>query len=692
MPKKIAKRLSRRVPSATTKELSWLDFNGRVLEEAADPTVPLIERVKFLGIYSNNLDEFFRVRVATLNRLAKMPPKKSASLIDHDPKRTLRKVHRLVVTQQSRFDRTFASLLKELEKQQIHIVDERHLTPPQAQFVSEYFQREVRSKLFPIMLDRGDKFPDLKDRSAYLAVTLKKTGDKTHYYALMEIPTDLLPRFVLLPSTGKDTHIILLDDIIRFNLGSIFAPFGNARCTAHTIKVTRDAELDIDDDVFESYVRKVHKSLQQRKEGLPVRLVYDARIPHDLLKLIVHRLKLRKTDPAIAGSRYHNFKDFMKFPRVGPPAFRYPEASPIPHRDLIGRKSVLEAVSRRDILLHVPYQPFDSFIDLLREASIDPHVRSIKITLYRTAPTSSVVNALMNAVKNGKNVVAVVELQARFDEEANIRWATELRDAGAKVVFGVPGLKVHAKLCLITRRNGRGVERIVVAGTGNFNEVTAKVYTDHFLFTANPKVTEQVADVFEFLEKNYKVTPFRHLIVAPFNSRRRLTSLIETEIENASDGQKAWIFLKLNHLIDPQLINLLYKASQAGVKIRLIVRGMFTLQPGIPGLSDNIEAIRLVDKFLEHSRVLFFANNGNEKCFISSADWMPRNLDRRVEVAFPILEKNLKKELREIMELQWRDSVKATRYGSPGRSNGPAGSASRRAQMEIFNYIAKLNS
>lgn len=410
------------------------------------------------------------------------------------------------------------------------------------------------------------------------------------------------------------------------------------------------------------------------------------------MKLIVHRLKLRKTDPAIAGSRYHNFKDFMKFPRVGPPAFRYPEASPIPHRDLIGRKSVLEAVSRRDILLHVPYQPFDSFIDLLREASIDPHVRSIKITLYRTAPTSSVVNALMNAVKNGKNVVAVVELQARFDEEANIRWATELRDAGAKVVFGVPGLKVHAKLCLITRRNGRGVERIVVAGTGNFNEVTAKVYTDHFLFTANPKVTEQVADVFEFLEKNYKVTPFRHLIVAPFNSRRRLTSLIETEIENASDGQKAWIFLKLNHLIDPQLINLLYKASQAGVKIRLIVRGMFTLQPGIPGLSDNIEAIRLVDKFLEHSRVLFFANNGNEKCFISSADWMPRNLDRRVEVAFPILEKNLKKELREIMELQWRDSVKATRYGSPGRSNGPAGSASRRAQMEIFNYIAKLNS
>lgn len=675
-------------PVYETKETSWLDFNGRVLEEAADPTVPLLERLKFLGIYSNNLDEFFRVRVATLNRLALLPKKKAFKLVGHDPSQTLRQLQTAVMKQKRRFDQLYKQLLQQLRRQRIVIVDEQHLTRAQAQFVSEYFTQVVRPQLFPIMIDHANTFPELRDTFAYLAVTLsggqRRSG--THY-ALIELPTDVLPRFLLLSPSGTRISIIMLDDIIRYNLGAIFAPFGYTRCRAHMFKLTRDAELDIDDDIFESYARKVSKSLRQRNEGQPVRLIYDAQMPRALLALLARRLKLRKPDPLIAGQRYHNFKDFMKFPNVGSPTLRYPDQKPIPHRRLTAGRSILEAIRHQDMLLHFPYQPFASMIDLLREASLDPHVQSIKVTLYRTAPNSSVVNALMNAVKNGKTVVAVVELQARFEEAANIRWATELQEAGARVVFGVPGLKVHAKICLITRKNSSATERFAVVGTGNFNEETARVYTDHCLLTAHKKLTDQVADVFEFLDKNYKVAPYRHLIVAPFNSRRRLTQLIETEIDNAQAGKEAWILLKLNHLTDPQMIKLLYRASQAGVHIRLIIRGMFTLQPGVPGQSDNIEAIRLVDRYLEHTRVMFFANGGAEKCLISSADWMPRNLDRRVEVTCPILDKALRQELRDIVELQWRDDAKATPLRANGRRNGHRPAGQRRAQPAVYAYL-----
>lgn len=679
---------SRFTVATMSKEASWMDFNGRVLEEAADPKVPLLERLKFLGIYSNNLDEFFRVRVATLNRLAKMPKRKAVSLIGYDPAKVLHQVQRQGVLQRDRFERIYRKLLRELASRRVFILDEKHLTAEHARFVTEYFYEVVRPKLFPIMLNRKSRFPELKDKSVYFAVTLLR---KTHCghpdYALIELPTDILPRFVLLPQVGQSVGIIMLDDVVRYNLGVIFAPFGYSRFSAYMIKLTRDAELDIDDDIFESYVRKIHKSLRQREEGQPVRLIYDEQIPADLLDLLAGGLGLHKGDPLIAGSRYHNFKDFMKFPNVGRPSLRYPAMEPVPHRSLLDKRSTLEAVAHQDILLHFPYQSFDSIIDLLREASIDPHVHSIKITLYRTASNSSVVNALMNAVKNGKLVVAVVELRARFDEEANIRWATELQDAGAKVVFGVPGLKVHAKLCLITRKNGYGVERFAIIGTGNFNEDTARLYTDHFLLTADAKIADQVADVFEFLEKNYKVAPFRRLIVSPFNGRNRLMKLIEEEIENAEQGKEAWILLKLNHLVDAGMISLLYNASRAGVHIRLIVRGMFTLEPGVPGLSENIEAIRLVDRLLEHTRVMFFAHGGAEKCYIASGDWMPRNLDRRVEVACPILDKTLKQELRDILELQWRDNIKARSYQKSKPCESRTSGGRHRAQTEIYAYL-----
>jgi polyphosphate kinase len=669
-----------------------MEFNGRVLTEAADPTVPLLERLKFLGIYSNNLDEFFRVRVATLNRLAKAPKKETIRLIGHDPKRTLKRIQQQVVQQRDQFERIYKQLLRELAQRHIFITDEKHLTAAQARFVTDYFHSVVRPKLFPIMIDHTEKPLELQDKSVYLAVTLSRSKSRlSPDCALIEVPAELLSRFVLLPKSGQNTNIMILDDIIRCNLHAIFAPFGYDRFAAYTIKLTRDAELDVDDDIFESYVRSIHKSLRQRKGGKPVRLVYDAEIPRELLGLLAKRLKLHEAGPLIAGSRYHNFKDFMKFPNVGLPSLRYPRLKPVASKSLVGRKSILEAISERDILLHFPYQSFDSMIDLLREASIDPHVHSIKITLYRTASNSGVVNALMNAVMNGKSVVAVVEIQARFDEEANIHWATELQEAGAKVVFGVPGLKVHSKLCLITRKNGRGTERFAAVGTGNFNEDTARVYTDNFLLTAHPKITSQVADVFEFLEKNYKVTPFRHLIVSPFNSRRRLIQLIQSEIDNALLGKDAWILLKLNHLVDTQMISMLYKASQAGVKIRLIVRGMFTLETGVPGLSDNIQAIRLVDKYLEHSRVLFFAHGGEEKCFLSSADWMPRNLDRRVEVACPVLDPMLKQELRDVLELQWRDNAKATVNGTARPQDRRRGPGRHRAQTEIHAYLREKN-
>lgn len=674
------------------KETSWLDFNGRVLEEAADPGVPLLERLKFLGIYSNNLDEFFRVRVATLSRLAKVSKKKAFSLIGYDPEKVLKQVQNRVMQQRDRFDRIYRQLLQELARQGVAIVDEKHLTAVQARFVAEYFHQVVRPKLFPVMLGRGVEFPELKDKLVYLAITLSRDGACiSPDYALIELPTDILPRFVILPQSGQDICIIMLDDVVRFNLDVIFAPFGYKRFAAHTIKLTRDAELDIDDDIQESYIHKVHKSLRQRKEGRPVRFVYDEQISAELLDLFVRKLGLHQGNSLIAGSRYHNFKDFIKFPAVGRMSLRSPELKPLSHRGLSGHRSIFDVISQRDILTHFPYQSFDSIIDLLREASIHPHVRAIKITLYRTAPNSSIVNALMNALKNGKSVVAVVELQARFDEEANIHWATELQAAGAKVVSGIPGLKVHSKICLISGKQRLGAERFAVVGTGNFNEDTARVYTDHFLMTANPKITDQVADVFEFLENNYKIAPFSRLIVSPFNSRQRFVELIENEIENSKQGREAWILLKLNHLVDAPMIALLYRASRAGVKIRLIVRGMFTLEPGLPGISENIEAIRLVDRHLEHARVMFFAHGGAEKCYIASGDWMPRNLDRRIEVACPIVDKSLKQELRDILELQWSDNTKAKSYRNSGHDNRRRAGRRRRAQTDIYAYLRRKN-
>jgi polyphosphate kinase len=673
------------------KEISWLSFNDRVLQEAENKDAPLIERLKFMGIYSNNLDEYFRVRVATLKRIS-MFGSKSRKILGYNPKATLKRIHEIVLTQTTKFEKNYSKLLKELENHKVHIINERQLTPDQVEFVRDYFHKEVRTRLMPYLIDKDSEFPNLTDDAIYLAIHLSKNDSLKRRYALLEIPTDILPRFILLPEKGEDKYIIFLDDIIRFGLKDIFFIFDFDEISAYTIKLTKDAELEIADDISESYIDKLSKSLQQRKKGTPVRFIYDRCLPPDLLKIITKKLNFGTDDVIIPSNRYHNFKDFMKFPDLGKKQFHNAELIPVYHRDIQVGKSILSVIKEKDVMLFFPYHPFDHFIDLLREASIDPYVTSVQITLYRLARNSSVINALLNAVRNGKDVTTVVELQARFDEEANIQWGNKLLEEGVKVIYGVPGLKVHSKLCLITRVKNKVTERYAAVGTGNFNEDTARIYTDHLLLTSNKKITYEVFKAFNFFSVNYKKDNFYHLVLSPFFLRNKVTLLIENEIRNARAGKKAFIYLKLNNLTDIDIINYLYEASSAGVKIRLIIRGMLSLVPGIKKVSDNIKAIGIVDRFLEHSRFMIFCNDGNEQVFITSADLMPRNLDHRIEVTCPIFDKNIKLELRKIFDIQWEDNVKA-RIFNESQSNDfvKSDGKSIQSQIEVYNYLKKVN-
>lgn len=672
-----------------SREISWLSFNARVLQEAADPQVPLIERIKFLGIFSSNLDEFFRVRVATLKRLTSLG-KKAKKLIGHDPKEILEEIQEIVLKQQEKSDLIYLNILKELEKHKIFIVNENQLNEEQGEFVKSYFRQEVRPTLIPIMISHLPKFPDLKDQSIYLAICLLKRNHlRKAKYALIEVPTDVLPRFLILPESDGHKYIILLDDVIRYNLKDIFSIFHFDRFEAYTIKLTRDAELDIEDDVSESFIRKISKSLKLRKGGRPVRFIYDSQIPKELLEFLIKHIHLNKDDNLIPGGRYHNFKDFMNFPKIGSRSLQYLPLIPLRHKDLEYQKSLLKTISEKDIILHYPYQSFDYMIDLLREASIDPKVTSIKMTLYRAAKNSKVINALINAIKNGKAVTVIMELQARFDEEANIYWANKLQEEGARVIYGVPGLKVHAKLCLITRREKGKTLHYANIGTGNYNEATAKIYSDHSLFTSDQRITKEVSRVFDFFENNYKVSMFKHLVVSPFCMRERFVELIQNEIKNAQRGKEAYIILKLNNLADQHMIRKIYEASKAGVRIKLIVRSSCSLIPGIQGLSENIEAISILDKFLEHSRILIFYNGGKEKYYISSADWMTSNLDRRVEVACPIYDKAIQQELKTFLDIQWKDNTKARiineKQDNPYRKI--SSEARIRAQEAIYDFL-----
>jgi polyphosphate kinase len=644
------------------RELSWLSFNERVLQEAADESVPLIERIKFLGIYSNNRDEFFRVRVATLKRVLKHQ-KKAHHLMGEHPKRLLETIQKIVIDQQAKFERIYQQIISDLEEHNISIINETQLNTQQEHFVKKYFKEKVMPSLFPVMLGHNMSFPYLKDKSGYLIVKLGRNNKKSRY-ALIEVPTDQISRFLVLPKENNKHYIILLDDVIRVCMEEIFPNFEHDYIEAYNIKLTRDAEINIDNDLSKSLVEKLSKGLKDRKKGQPVRLVYDSQIAPDMLSFIMKKIKLRKEDNPIPGGRYHNFKDFISFPNIGAPELSYKKISPLPHPDLHGQINLFKVLKKKDVMLTFPYQSYEHIIDLLREASIDPKVQSIKITLYRVAKNSNIVKALINAIKNGKQVTAIVEVQARFDEEANIYWASKLEEEGAKVIFGVPGLKVHSKMFLIERKEGKKLTHYAHVGTGNFNGDTAKIYTDHSLLTANKNITEEVEKVFSFYEDNSKAGTYKHLLVSPFFMRKKLLGFINQEIKNAKAGKPAYIILKLNNLVDPEMIRKLYEASSHGVKIKLMIRGICSLVAGVKGLSDNIEAISIIDRFLEHSRVFIFCNNDDEKYFISSADWMTRNLDHRSEVALPIYDIHVRRELRTIMDTLWEDNTKARILGS----------------------------
>jgi len=675
------------------REISWLSFNDRVLQEASDSTTPLIERLKFLGIFSNNRDEFYRVRVATINRLSKLG-KKAIAVYGDDPKELLQKMQRKVIEQQQRFEAIYQELLHELAKENVFIINEKQLNKEQQVFVKDYFHNEVVSTLFPIMVDENKAFPYMKDKSGYLFVRLIANSSRNkNKYALIEIPSKTTSRFIILPQEKNKKYIILLDDIIRFNANEMFSVFGYTVKEAINIKLTRDAELDIDQDVSKSMLEKISKSVKDRKKGQPVRFVYDSNMSREMLGFIMKKLGMDKKDNAIPGGRYHNFKDFIRFPTVGEKKLVYDHPTPLDHKYLTDiHTSILQVVKQKDILLHYPYHTFDHIITLLREASIDPTVESIKITFYRVADSSKIANALINAIKNGKKVTVLVELQARFDEENNIYWANKLQEEGATVIYGVPGLKVHSKLFLITTRvNGKEIKYAHI-GTGNFNEKTARIYTDFTLLTADKNITEEVTHVFDFYTNNFKTGAYKHLAVAPFFMRQTFVNLINKEIENAKAKKNAYMILKMNSLVDKDMITKLYEASQAGVKITLIVRGICSLVTEIQGFSDNIKAYSIVDKYLEHARVFIFGNNGDEKIYITSADWMSRNLDSRSEVAVPIYSPEVKKQIKDIIDIQLSGNTKVRildRLQQNFYITPQLGEKKVRVQDEIYNYLKK---
>jgi polyphosphate kinase len=642
-----------------SRDISWLSFNERVLQEAQDHKVPLLERLKFLGIFSSNLDEFFRVRVASLKRLT-LFGKKTKTLLGKDPKILLHQIHEIVLQQNKKFDKTYKEILKELSKNHIFIINERKLSIPQKEFVRDYFRQEVRPALLPIVLEPCKNL-QLKNQAIYLAVLLyhQTSEQKKKTYALVEVPTELCSRFLVLPSTNKNQYVILLEDIIRFCIEDILLGFTFSKFKAYTLKVTRDAELDIDNDISEDIINKFSQTLKQRQSGAPVRFVYDKRLPKSLLNLLVKKLHLKNKDHLIPGGRYHNFKDFIYFPHIGHERLRYPEKPALLHPQIPPKRSLFEVLQQQDILLHYPYHSFNYMIDFLREASVDPAVKSIKITLYRVAKKSNIINALINATKNGKTVTVFLELQARFDEEANIQWAKRLEEEGICVIPVILGLKVHAKICIITRQENGKLVQYANIGTGNYNEQTAQRYHDESYFTTHREIIRELNQIFQFLEKRTPLRSFKRLLVSPSCLRSQILKFLDIEIKNARQKKPAYGIFKMNSLSDKEMIDKLYEASQAGVKIQLIIRGICSLIPGVPGLSENIRAISIVDKYLEHSRIFVFCNGGNERYYVSSADWMTRNLSFRIEVACPILDPKIQKEIQKILEWQLRDNTKS---------------------------------
>ncbi|MGQ9427482.1 polyphosphate kinase 1 [Gilvimarinus sp. F26214L] len=675
----------------TPKELSWLSFNERVLQEAANPEVPLIQRLRYLGIFSNNLDEFFRVRVADVSRLAdftREPHRKKyyQTLLREIQSETLRIQHK--------FDRCYRGVLRALARKHIYLINERQLTREQGQFVADFFTNRVLPELDPVLLDVRRSIPPLADGSLYLAVRIR-SGEAVRY-GLVEVPTDRVERFIEIPQReGCEGRVfIVLENVIRHCIGQMFrGVISIDRIDAHAFKLTLDAELELGEEINQSLINRVAASLRKRERNAkPERFVYDRDMPEDLLSFLIRKLKLGKYDSIMPGGRYHNAKDFMDFPRLGPARLEYRAMPPLPVPELSGEgENILERIRNRDILLYYPYHSFDSTLDLLKTAAVDPAVLSIHISLYRVARHSRVVDALLNARRNHKVVTAVVELQARFDEAANINWARQLEEGGVNVIFGVPGLKVHSKLILIRRKEKGTVRLYSHIGTGNFNEKTAALYTDLSLLTYDQAIGRDTQKVFDLISSHGNRRHYERLLVSPHTTRSGLQELISAETRAAHAGHPAAITLKCNNLVDSRIIELLYRASGAGVRIRIICRGMCSLVPGVPGASENIEVISIVDRLLEHARVYIFHNRGDPLYYISSADLMTRNLDYRVEVTAPIRDPALKQRIQDIVDIQWCDNRKARQVdrGLRNRIHDSGIAGSLRSQEAIHKYLRR---
>jgi polyphosphate kinase len=676
------------------RDISWLSFNGRVLQEANDPTVPLNERIRFLGIFSNNLDEFFRVRVATLKRMVEYTDKKghiqNIDLIE-SPQAVLDEIQKIVLRQQNEFNRIWQNLNKELKASKIQIVDDKKLTLEQKAFVKTYFDEVVRSYIIPLMIENVPELPYLRDKSLYLAIVMgNKNSAYDQKFSLIEIPSRTVGRFIQLPSKTGTASIILLEDLIRYNLPIIFSHFKFNKFEAHVFKITKDAEIDLDQEVGLNFVDKISKGIKNRRKGKPVRFVYEKEMNAEMLEFLIKKLKLTRKSSIIPGGHIHNFRHFMDFPNVIPVQNKRPAA--LIHPAFKKKELVSEVILKKDVMLHFPYHAYDPVIDLLREAAMDDQVISIKITAYRLASNSKVINALINAARNGKAVTVFLELKARFDEEANLEWKSIMEEEGIRVLVGVPNKKVHAKLCIIQKRKAGKLVKYGFISTGNLNEKTAKFYADHCLLTANKQLMNESARIFTYLENwqqgDKPIVKMNNLLISPINMRNSILQLIDNEIKFAKQGKVAKIIIKLNSLTDITLIEHLYKAIKANVEVHLIVRGILTLKLNNEKANQKLNAISIVDQYLEHARVMVFHNNGNEKVYISSADWMVRNLDHRIEVAAPILDNTIKKELIELINIQLRDNQKA-RILEPDLLNKyvPLVGKKHKSQEETYNYL-----
>lgn len=676
------------------RDISWLSFNARVLQEANDPTVSLRDRVRFLGIFSNNLDEFFRVRVATLKRMAELGPKMQHKMhLEKNPQQILEQIQEIVLQQQNEFNRIWKEVQQELKKEKIYLVTEKQLTREQKKYVAAFFDEEVRQEVIPLMIESNPQLPYLRERSLYLAVMMSSsTSAYKKKYALIEVPAKNKRRFVKLPSPPGTHHIILMEDVIRFCLPKLFAFMGYDRYQAHIIKVTRDAEIDMDSDVSSSLVQKIEKGLKNRRKGKPVRFIYDKEIDAGLLEYLIKRLNISTRDNIIPGGRIHNFRHFMDFP-WDVFTVKQERKKPFEHPLLKKTKRVADVVLKEDVLLHFPYHSYDGVIDLLREAAMDPEVTEIKITAYRLADSSKAINALSNAARNGKKVTVMMELRARFDEEANLYWKERLEEEGVKVLIGVPNMKVHAKLCLIKKKLKHKTVQYGFVSTGNLNEDTSRVYADHCLLTANRNIMADINRIFQYLDHPIKsrmkfLRECKTLIVCPTGMRQQFKQLVLEEIKNAMKGLPAGITVKMNSLSDIQMMDLLSAAAKAGVNVQLINRGIYCLLTESKKYKAPVRAISIVDQYLEHSRVLIFHNKGKEKVYISSADWMVRNLDHRIEAAVEITNETIKAEMKDYINIQLRDNVKARVLDNELQNKYviKRGKAVR-SQVEIYNYL-----